>query len=148
MRVPLRFNPTRLHPMSSSTKLALVPLIAFLLSAFSVSFRVPPDACDLWLTPDGLGGFQPSCLGSCTPGGCSDPEEVAGGGVTRWWCPCDGTRGGEDVSCEAVLIYDSNYPDDPWVGRCYTRKCQIECEDFPELPPDMSFILCPCFDGS
>ena len=134
--------------MTLATKLAFIPLAAFLLSAFSArSFAAPGDSCDLYVKSDGAGGWTPSCEGVCGPGACKAPVPHSGAGVTRWWCDCNGIRGGEDVDCEAVLIFDSNYPEDPWSGRCYTNNCFRECDDFPELddlPGVIEAPLCPC----
>lgn len=132
--------------MLKSTRIALAPLTAFVLCAFSaVPFAAPGDNCVLWISSDMGGGWIPLCEGTCTPGGCAEPTKVEGNGVTRWWCDCNGVRSGEDAECEAVLIYDSNEPGDPWVGRCYQGECPKECIDFPDFPSvPMSTPLCPC----
>ncbi len=134
--------------MPFPSRLALIPLTAFLLSAFSArSFAAPGDSCVLYVHSDGSGGWTPSCDGSCAPGGCPAPVPKTADGVTRWWCSCNGTRGGVDVDCEGVLIYDLNYPDDPWSGRCYTNDCFKECEDWPDInsfPHGINVPLCPC----
>ncbi|MCA8952751.1 MAG: hypothetical protein KDE27_24790 [Planctomycetes bacterium] len=125
----------------------MIPLVAFLLCAFSAApSAVPLDKCDLWITATEDGGWDPSCHGECTPGGCPDPTKVEGDDGIRWWCDCNGVRGGKDVECIAVLIYAKNYPLNPWVARCYQGTCTDECVDFPAFPDELgSFILCPCF---
>lgn len=129
--------------------LAVIPLIAFLLCAFSATpLSAPGDACDLWVTSDfnDPPSWEPSCHGTCTPGGCTAPQMVVTGTATRWWCECNGVRFGQDALCDAVLIYDSFYWEDPWVGRCYQHDCATECVDFPLFPQNpQSLILCPCF---
>jgi hypothetical protein len=126
-----------------------IPLFVFLLSAFvAAPLAVPGDVCDLWVTSMATDppSWIPSCDGSCSPGGCQAPVQVQGSGVTRWWCDCNGVRSGEDALCEAVLIYDSQFPDDPWEARCYQARCRSACEDRPPFPPEpVSMILCPCF---
>lgn len=132
--------------MVKPTGLTMIPLAAFLLCAFGAGpLAAPGDNCSLEISGDILSGFTPSCHGTCTPGGCQAPTKVEGSGVTRWWCDCNGVRGGEDAECESVLIYDSNEPGDPWVGRCYQGECTKTCVDFPVLPAQpTSMELCPC----
>ncbi len=138
--------------MSTASKLARIPLAGFLIAAFcAASFAAPGDVCDLLIEADGMGGWAPHCEGSCPPHGCpTPPAPVSGSGVTRWWCTCNGVRGGESVLCQAVLINDSNIPADPWSGRCHTINCHVECVDFPDLPepgslePGETLALCPC----
>lgn len=137
--------------MSGARGLAVIPLFAFLLAALGApALDVQPgDSCVLWVEHDGWGGWIPFCKGECTPGGCKDPVKVVGGGVTRWWCECNESeiRGGQDVPCVGVLVYNDNYPADPWEGRCHTNLCSSECPDFPDLngfPLNYAVPLCPC----
>lgn len=133
---------------SGRATLAALSLSAFLLCALSAAtFAAPGDNCALWVTPTEDGGWEPAgCYGQCNPGGCPAPVSVSGSGVVRWWCECNGIRSGQDSECDAVLIWDGNYPDDPWVGRCHQLACAKQCVDFPTFPDvPMSFLLCPCW---